>query len=147
MTPHFSLAEVEHSAVADRLGIPNHLPEQLKPIALYTAQRMEEVRSLLGKPIPISSWYRSPRLNAYIGGDKHSQHLIAQAVDFICPAFGTPYQVAAAIRNSNIQFDQLIYEYSWVHISFSSARTRRQVLTKQLDSKGYINGLGDKERR
>lgn len=147
MTPHFSLEEVEHSVVADRLGIPNHLPEQLKPIALYTAQRMEEVRSLLGKPIPISSWYRSPRLNSYIGGAKNSQHLLAQAVDFICPAFGTPYKVAEAIRNSSIQFDQLIYEYSWIHISFVAGRARREVLTKQHSSKGYLHGLVDKERR
>ena len=144
MTPHFSIDEVEHSNTAERVGIPNKLPEHLKSNALVTAQGMEDVRSLLGKPIPISSWYRSPRLNSYIGGAKASQHLLAQAVDFICPAFGTPYKIADAIRKSNIQFDQLIYEYTWVHISFVAANPRRQVLTKQHNTGGYINGLANR---
>lgn len=147
MTPHFSLEEVEHSNIAERMGIPNKLPPHLAADALFTACSMEEVRRLLGKPIPISSWYRSPRLNSYIGGAKNSQHMLAQAVDFICPAFGTPYKVAEAIRNSSIQFDQLIYEYSWIHISFVAGRARREVLTKQQSSKGYLHGLVDKKGR
>lgn len=141
MTPHFSLEEVEHSNTADRIGIPNTLPDHLKSNALLAAQGMEEVRRLLGKPIPISSWYRSPRLNSYIGGAKGSQHLLAQAIDFICPAYGSPYKVADALRKSNIQFDQLIYEYTWIHISFVASNPRQQVLTKQPNRGGYINGL------
>lgn len=141
MTPHFHIEEVEHSNIAERLGINNKLPEHLLSNALFTAHGMEDVRTLLGKPIPVSSWYRSPRLNAYIGGDKASQHMLAQAVDFICPAFGSPYAVASAIRASRIQFDQLIYEHTWVHISFSPLRARREVLTKVTKQKGYVHDL------
>ena len=87
-----------------------------------------------GAPITVTSGYRCPALNAAIGGAKDSQHMRGEAADFICPRFGTPTEVAAALRDSGIEYDQLLLEFGrWVHISFSAA-PRRQALI--IDARG-----------
>ncbi len=55
---------------------------------------------------------------------------LGTACDFTCAAYGNPKQVASFIANDpmRFQFNQLIYEGSWVHISFSE-NPKYQVLT------------------
>jgi zinc D-Ala-D-Ala carboxypeptidase len=129
LSPNFSLTEFTDSQTAARMGIDNDPPVELVPVLKATARCMEDVRDLLGgKPVLVSSAYRSPELNAAIGGSKNSQHMSGEAVDFTCPKFGTPEQIVQAIKDSPLLFDQCILEYyRWVHISFS-ARNRRQTL-------------------
>ena len=129
LSPNFSLTEFTDSQTAARLGIDNDPPIELIPVLKATARCMEDVRDLLGgKPVLVSSAYRSPELNAAIGGSKNSQHMSGEAVDFTCPKFGTPEQIVKAIKDSPLLFDQCILEfYRWVHISFSD-RNRRQTL-------------------
>jgi hypothetical protein len=50
------------------------------------------------------------------------------AADFISPTFGEPIKIVKALAATNVQFDQLIQEGTWVHVSFAPAM-RRQVLT------------------
>jgi len=129
LSPNFSLTEFTDSQTAARMGIDNDPPIELIPVLKATARCMEDVRDLLGgKPVLVSSAYRSPELNAFIGGSKNSQHMSGEAVDFTCPKFGTPEQIVKAIKDSPLLFDQCILEYyRWVHISFSD-RNRRQTL-------------------
>jgi hypothetical protein len=129
LSPNFSLTEFTDSQTAARLGIDNDPPIELIPVLKATARCMEDVRDLLGgKPVLVSSAYRSPELNAAIGGSKNSQHMSGEAVDFTCPKFGTPEQIVKHIHASPLLWDQLILEFGrWVHISFS-ARNRRQTL-------------------
>lgn len=129
LSEHFTLEEFTFSQTAIRLGIdnrPNHVQiEKLKT----TAGNMEQVREVLGgKPIIIKSGFRSYALNKAVGGSMDSQHQKAEAVDFVCPEFGNPKVVCQALEISDINFDQLIYEGTWVHISFSS-KPRRDILT------------------
>jgi len=135
LTTHFDLAEFTHSQAAGRLGIDNTAPQHVLANLARLAQGMELVRMLLGdKPLSISSGYRCGALNKAVGGSAGSQHLTGQACDFICPAYGTPAQIVAAIVASDVPFDQVIQEFdSWVHISFSD-RNRRQALI--IDKKG-----------
>jgi zinc D-Ala-D-Ala carboxypeptidase len=129
LSPNFSLTEFTDSQTAARLGIDNDPPVELVPVLKATARCMEDVRDLLGgKPVLVSSAYRSPELNEAIKGSKNSQHMTGEAVDFICPKFGTPEEIVQKIKDSPLLFDQCILEfYRWVHISFS-ARNRRQTL-------------------
>jgi hypothetical protein len=129
LSPNFSLTEFTDSQTAARMGIDNDPPIELIPVLKATARCMEDVRDLLGgKPVLVSSAYRSPELNAAIKGSSRSQHMSGEAVDFTCPKFGTPEQIVQAIKDSALLFDQCILEYyRWVHISFS-ARNRRQTL-------------------
>ncbi len=49
---------------------------------LELARQLQVVRDVVGKPISISSGYRSPAHNAAVGGVSDSRHLTAQAADF-----------------------------------------------------------------
>lgn len=130
LSPHFTLAEMTVSQEAARRGIDNTpTPEVLHRLA-RTAQGLEAVRVRLGgAPITITSGYRCLELNRAIGSKDDSQHPLGEAVDFICPRFGSPTDVAVALRDSGVEYDQLILEFGrWVHISFGPRR-RHQALT------------------
>ena len=92
------------------------------------AEGMQKIRELLDNPIFISSGYRSPKLNKAIGGSATSAHCFGYAVDFKCPNFGAPYEVTKKIIDSGLKFDQIIWEGTWVHISFAPTM-RQQKLT------------------
>lgn len=129
LSEHFTLEEFIESQTAGRMGINNDPPSLLFAGLTATAEGLEQVRTLLGdRPIKISSGYRSPALNKAVGGSANSQHVLGEAVDFTCTAYGTPRQIVSAIVASAIPYDQVIQEFdSWVHISFS-VRNRRQAL-------------------
>lgn len=135
LSPHFTLAEFVVSDTAARRGIENDPPADLLHALKRTAQGLEAVRVRLGgAPIIISSGYRCPALNAAVGGQPSSQHTRGEAADFIAPRFGSPTEVAAALRDSVVDYDQLILEFGrWVHISFSQA-PRHQALV--IDARG-----------
>ena len=93
---------------------------------------LEEVKDLLdGKPIMVNSAFRSKAVNDAVGSKDTSQHRVGCAADIRVPGL-TPDQVVQAIKNSPIQFDQLIREFdSWTHISVPnnpSGAPRKQVL-------------------
>jgi zinc D-Ala-D-Ala carboxypeptidase len=122
LSAHFTLDELTVSQEASRRGIDNTPPPQALAALHITAQGLEAVRVRLGcAPIIVSSGYRSLEVNRVIGGSKTSQHITGQAADFIAPAFGNPTEVASALRDSGVEYDQLILEFTrWVHISFAS---------------------------
>ena len=138
LSTNFTVDEFTASQTAAREGIDNDLPIELLPAAKRTAYGLEMVRTLLGdKPILISSGYRSAALNAAVKGSQGSQHLVAEAVDFTCPAFGTPAQIVNTLVKSQLYYDQCILEFGrWVHISFSDS-PRRQALI--IDHDGVRN--------
>lgn len=129
LSPHFTLEELTISNVAARSGIDNAPSEEaITQLRILTAG-LEEIRELLGRPVHISSGYRCPELNKAIGGAPNSQHMSGNAADFICPRFGRPVEICHRIVASAIEFDQLILEYSWVHVSFVESQPRGSVLT------------------
>ena len=128
LSEHFTLAELTRSQWAARRGVDNTPPPEVLEALRDTAGRMEQVRTLLGAPVTVSSGYRSPRVNAAVGGARASAHLTGRAVDFTCPAYGTPLEVCRAIEASDLAFDRLIHEFgAWTHLSFDP-RARRQLL-------------------
>lgn len=140
MSEHFSLAEMTVSANAVRLGLSNDPPPEILARLKIVAAHMERVREALGgKPIRITSCYRSAAVNRAAGGAKTSAHLEGWAVDFVCPTFGTPIEVAMRLAKSGLTYDQLIHEHGvWVHISFDP-KSRGQKLT--IDAQGTRTGL------
>lgn len=143
LSAHFTLEEATESQTATRKGI-NNQPNPLTLKHMVEASKgMEAIRELLGKPIKVSSWYRSPELNKAIGGAANSAHVDGYAIDFTCESFGSPKKVCDAIINSHIAFDQIIQEYdSWVHVSFAP-EMRNEILTaKKVNGKTkYFKGL------
>lgn len=139
VTPHFTLEELMQSQTAARLGLDNTPPAEMIAALKRTAQLLEEVRALLGKPILVSSGYRSPAVNRAVGGAVNSAHMLGCAADFSCPSFGSPLDICRAIAGSDIAFDQLIHEFrAWVHIAWAPS-PRKMVLT--IDGAGTRPGL------
>ena|ERR1039458_6237266 len=144
LTEHFSLEEMTFSQVAARRGINNTPPPAQLANLARTAQAMEQVKGILGgKSVHVDSGYRSTLVNADVGGVSSSAHCKGLACDFVCPDFGTPYEVAKAILASVEcpDFDQLILEYGWVHLGLSEGKTRLQTLTKRSAYSSYELGI------
>lgn len=143
-SPKFTLAQLTHSDTAEKHGIdnqptPGHLPN-LKRLALL----LESIQTLLRHPITITSAYRNPEVNRLVGGVPASKHALGLAADLICPAFGSPLDVARAIAASGIRFDQVIHEYGrWVHVGLAveGVSPRGQLLTICSKETGYLDGL------
>ena len=131
LTPNFSLEELTHSEIAERLGLDNTPDETVKANLVRLARMLEDVRRALGRPIMVNSAYRSPKVNEAVGSKPTSQHCIGCAADIKVPGL-TPDNIVKEILKTNIEFDQLIREFdSWVHISIPNKfadKPRKQVL-------------------
>jgi len=126
LTKYFSLEEL---CVTQHQEYDNTPLENVIENLVVLAETLERARVMLeGRPIIINSGYRSEVINTLVGGSKNSAHMQGWAADFICPAFGSPVAVARRLDSAGLQFDQLIYERTWVHLSVDP-RMRREVLT------------------
>lgn len=158
LTEHFTVEALCASSVAERRGWDNLAPRELWVNGQRTAEGLERVMVVLGYPLHHDSGYRCEELERFLSAkdfmswcEKHNkapgsswneyflrkQHPKFQAEDFTCPQFGTPREIVDKIAGSDIVFDQLIEEGTWVHISFSDApRQRREVITAT-----FVNGV------
>lgn len=137
VTMHFTIEEMYASDTAKRLGINNKpSTQQMINLVYLCAYVLEPLRKAIGKPINISSGFRSQALNKAVGGVYNSQHLKGQAADIDIQgdmAFGR--KIFDYIRD-HLPFDQLIWEHNksgnyWVHVSFvfpDFGKNRRQVI-------------------
>ena len=126
---YFTPTELMHSNTAlDRkiVNIPSW--EQLNNL-ITLGNNMDKVRELLGVPIRVNSCFRGDQLNRSVGGSATSSHLQGLAIDFRCDSL-TPKQICEIIRKSDIQYDQIIDEGTWVHMGFKLPY-RMQYLLKQ----------------
>ena len=141
ISKYLTLAEATKSQTAIRKGIDN-MPnaDQLLAMKWVASEIFDPVREFVGGPLHASSFFRSPELNAAIGGSSTtSQHMKGEAIDIDCDTYGngTNKEVFDFIRKK-LEFDQLIGEYpnvagdfAWVHVSLKrSGRNRKQVLIK-----------------
>ena len=145
ISDHFTLEELSFSEAAARLGLVNTPTPTVTTNLKLVAAAMEQVRARLGdRPIVVHSGYRSSEVNRAVGGVATSAHCRGLACDFVCPAFGTPTEVALAILHSNIEYDQLILEYGWVHVGLAAegSLARREALTKRAAGAAWESGIG-----
>lgn len=145
LTQHFTLKEFIRSDKAARLGVDNTPNTQAMENLYRTASLMEQVRELLGKPIIITSGFRSSAVNKAVGSKPTSYHVQGLACDFVCPDYGTPEDICKAIDASSIDFDKCILEFynpttgdGWVHIQIGR-NNRRQMLT--INKHGVFAGV------
>ena len=131
LSENFSLAEMVRSQTASRKGIRNRPgPNQIEALELLCKNVLQPVRDHFGKPVNVSSGYRSPKLNRAIGGSGSSQHCKGEAADFTVS--GVSNLEVCKWMEKTLNYDQLIYEYGesgWVHCSFSATRTRNVELS------------------
>ena len=132
ISKHISYKEGVYSNTAIRRGIDNTPgDDQLFFMEIIAEKVFEPLREWVGGPIKINSFYRSPELNAAIGGSATSQHCKGQAID-IDDTFGkaTNAEMYNWIKE-NLDFDQMIWEFgdddnpNWVHVSYVSPEKNR----------------------
>ena len=119
LSPNFTLDELTISETAARHGLNNTPPQEVIENLKLLAQSLQTLRALFGNnAIVVTSGYRSPEVNAKVGGSKNSDHTRGLAADFIVPAFGSPDQVIRAVLASHVPFRQIIREFDrWTHFS------------------------------
>jgi uncharacterized protein YcbK (DUF882 family) len=123
VTPHFTLAELTHT---DHRSLDN-TPNAGELANLHRlAEFLEVVKTTLGgKPVIISSAYRSKAVNDAVGSKDSSQHRLGLAADFRVPGVAPDAVVRALLH---LPYDQIIREFdAWTHISISD-KPRRQAL-------------------
>ena len=137
LSPNFTLEELTVSEIAARRNLDNTPNATEVANLVRTAELLEQVRALLGKPILINSAFRAKAVNDAVGSRDSSQHRIGCAADIRVPGL-TPKQVVQACIEAKIPFDQIIEEFgSWTHISVPNTKDqqpRRQALV--IDKQG-----------
>lgn len=129
---NFKISELIHSDTAILHRI-NNMPDinSLDNMLDLIVYCLQPIRNALGKPMIISSGYRTKELNNLVGGALNSQHLTGCAVDFTVKGM-TPKQIVSFIKDGPFEYDQIINEHNrWVHISFIAGKNRKQSLVIQ----------------
>jgi zinc D-Ala-D-Ala carboxypeptidase len=121
---YFKLEEFYYSKTAIARHINNTPTAEVKANLNWLCLKvLDPMRDKIGKPITISSGYRSPALNAVIGGVGNSQHSLGQAADFLVTGMSVKDAFDFIVKKTAIPFDQVIYEFGqWIHISYDHSR-------------------------
>ena len=139
LSAHFSLDEMVASQTAARRGIDNTPPpEVVDELRRLCGTVLQPLRDSLGRPIVVSSGYRSPALNRAIGGAAASDHMHGRAADISVP--GMPVaELCRRIALLRLPYRQLIDEYSaWCHVAIPAVgqTARREQLTARRAANG-----------
>jgi zinc D-Ala-D-Ala carboxypeptidase len=142
LTPHFTLEELTISQEAVRRGLSNKPNIAELANLRRLAETLEKVRSLVGRPVVVSSGFRSLAVNRAIGSGDSSAHVKGLAADFTVPGM-TVKALCLLIRESGIVYDQLIYEGTWAHLGLSEGKPRSEELTAHFSRTGttYTRGI------
>lgn len=128
LTRNFTLDELVLSDYAIRNDLDNTPnDEQIENLRILCFNVLQPLREVLGKPVIVTSGYRSPVVNKAIGGATTSQHIKGQAADIHVPEMSI--QELYDFIKANLPFDQLIQEFGrWVHVSYNASSNRRECL-------------------
>ena len=130
ISKHITFIEATQSPTAAKLGINNNPDKtQLEAMKLVAEKCFEPLRQWYGKPIKVNSFFRSDLLNRAVKGSLTSQHKKGEAIDLDAGSKEENKKLFEYIKN-HLEFDQLLneYNYSWVHVSYSKTKNRKQIL-------------------
>ncbi len=150
LTNKFTLEELTKSETALRRNLDNtptvEVVENLQALATHVLQ---PVRDHFAKGVKVNSGYRSPDVNAAVGGSRISDHCKGMAADIEIPGLAN-YDLAKWIEG-NLKYTQLILEFytpgvpdsGWVHVSYDPEKLINQSLTaiRQDGKTVYLPGL------
>jgi len=150
LSHNFTLQELIKSHEAVRKGLDNSpTQEVISNLQDLSNMVLQPVRDHFAKSVTVNSGYRSPEVNAAVGGSKTSDHCKGQAADI--EIAGVPNAELAEWIRDNLAFTQVILEFytqgipdsGWVHVSYDPANLKKQSLTavKQDGKTVYLQGL------
>lgn len=124
---YFSFSEmITTSSTAQENNLPDW--DDINRLLELCRWILDPVREMYGKPIVVTSGFRSSFLNRLVGGVTTSQHMQGLAADLRCD---DPKALFDLIAESDLPFDQLIYyqKKKFVHVSYSPTY-RHEVIVK-----------------
>ena len=146
LSKHFCLPEFVESATAKANGIVNIPPPEVENFASEFCERiLEPIRDRFG-PVVITSGYRSPELNALVGGVPTSDHQWTTeriAADFQTPTANLDVVFDFIRLESGLPFDQVIREHGsgrggdCIHVSYRLVPRRTAMIGGTHGSTGY----------
>jgi hypothetical protein len=150
LTQNFSLEELTKSEAALRKGLDNTPDEEvIQNLQVLCENVLQPLRDAYKRGIKVNSAYRSPDVNAAVGGVRTSDHCKGQAADIEIP--GVPNAEVAQYLADNFDFTQVILEFytpgipdsGWVHVSYVADNLKKQTLTatRQNGKVVYLSGL------
>jgi hypothetical protein len=150
LSVNFSLKEFIKSDTATRKGLDNTpSPEVVANLQKLVDNIVQPVRNYYDKVVTINSGYRSPEVNASVGGSKTSDHCKGMAADIEINGIANG-DLAQHIIDT-YKFTQVILEFytqgvpdsGWVHVSYDKDNLKCEVLTavKQDGKTIYMKGV------
>ena len=144
LSRHFALSEFTRSAKALEKNIDNTPDvESVQAMQELCIHILEPLRRRFGV-LKITSGYRSPAVNALVGGALTSQHLKGEAADLFVSSNEVALKMFHFVR-LNLDFDQMLLEYRkdkvhCLHISYTADRPNRHRCTSYYPV-DYVLGL------
>ena len=126
---NFTLYELIHSTTADKhriSNIPNE--EQIRNLQYGVDMVLQPLRNKYGKPIVITSGYRSAALNKLVGGVANSYHLQGNAADIRVNSQDEAKELFEILKTIP-SVDVALFEHSttscWLHVQWNMQHTPR----------------------
>lgn len=143
LTENISLKELTKSETATRFGISNEPSEEIiANLQKLATNILQPIRDNFGKPLIITSGYRSPEVCLKVGSTINSQHTKGQAADF--EIGGMANKDLSDWIHQNLDYDQLILEFwkpeepnsGWVHCSYKGEGLNRKQYLRAITENG-----------
>ena len=135
LSENFNLKEFLKTNYVGIKNIPNE--QQVSNLEFLVKEVLQPLRDYLGKPVEITSGFRSKELNFKVGGSATSQHSKGEAADIKVKGLRPDY-LADVIMKLGLPYDQMIIEKvhytngayaEWLHVSAKKEGNRKQLAT------------------
>ena len=127
LTPHFSWNEMTTTNHSDLRDVNREEAKNYACAISLTACMMETVRAIVGRPIRVTSGFRSQPLNSRVKGSIKSQPCKGEACDWQ-PIGGSLEEafekLVKEVREKRLNVGQLLLERGWIHISLGHPTAR-----------------------
>ena len=127
LTDHFSWNEMTTTSQSDLRDVNREEAKNYACAIYLTANLMERVRAIVGRPIRVTSGFRSQPLNSRVKGSIKSQHCKGEACDWQ-PIGGSLEEafekLTKEVREKRLNVGQLLLERGWIHISLGHPTAR-----------------------
>lgn len=125
----FTLSELTKSSTASRYHIDNTPSEEIIQNLQYGVDMvLDPLRRLYGKPIIITSGYRSQELNKKVGGVANSWHTQGNAADIHVASLTEASKIFSNLQKIP-SVDTALFEHStsgqWLHVQWNMNKTPR----------------------
>ena len=143
---YFTWGELTRSGTAADLGIDNSPPAAAQvELQALVARVLDPLRAALGRPVAVTSGYRSVALNQAIGGAQESQHMVGQAADVKVVGIAA-VDLARRVRQLRLPVDQAIWydvaRGGQLHLSHRSDGRNRGEYLHAPASGGFVSWEG-----